>query len=906
MTFAELRSAGVTLVSHCPYTREWMTEAARYGIRGMPYISLYKVYDALAPGAERSHPFWGAVDMTNHPEWVYIGSDGQRKRPFGNEFYSPMYWQSCTNTAGVADAYAKGAAKVMEQGAGGVFIDNVLPAPTCYGPQFGLHQHLYPGLNNIESFKIALQRVADTVHSFGSGRVVMLNIGNPFERWTQYGNAIMIESFIYNVAVRPGPGGWVGKERVQVKKWPEILQWIERTAPYVDRGGSIVALEYLPDDPKAAFFSFAVDKLANFLWTGESPVRRDICRTLYRCRLQRASGPLRATEGVYWRHYPNGMVALNPTAKFASVSIDAPPGLSALADAATDEVRVVREGQVRVTLQPGEGGVYVAPKALAEGHLREALVAAETALERYTPNVGVPKPAVLVAAINAITRAYADMGRASEPAAARGSVTDALRAVGTCLAGDAKADLTARLAAGAPLTRTAVVALIAPPDAPTPAVSTTGNALTIRVGGVDWTIGDDVGLVSTRGMGFKLGLTVNGLSETHGWLNPRKVITAEVVVDEPKRKVMRATLNFQGAKTGKIIEGIVLELQVESQAGDPMLTVTAAIRNRRETTLPIYFNVSSAGAGTWFASSGKPAQAGGDYLQIPHSEWTFVAPSKQGGSGLLVISDQPQSYSRYALHLYSEPRSGTLAPGESRSISFRLAPVVGSGQADPTVDGLLTRSQFYLTRAWSLAVAGRGLPGLDKGEDRVAGLPQLVRLDSSTAARSGVDLSLEGVILLDANGTSLVPAEIFFADGRYRLTARPSLQNDLFYQVVGRVRYTPENLPLAIASDFRPGPCIEMEPLGKATWNGTRGVVQWTAENRLDSELTCRLAVSVPKGYQIKTNETLTIAPGKSATVRVEIAAPAVTAPPAEVTVTLTLRDFSAAGSLSRTTTFHQ
>lgn len=807
MTLAELRSAGVTLVSHCPYTREWMAEAARYGIRGMPYISLYKVYNASAPGAEPSHPFWGAVDMTKHPEWVYIGADGKRKRPFNNEFYSPLYWQSCTNTVGIAEAYAKGAAKVMELGAGGVFIDNVLPAPTCYGPQFGLHQHLYPDLNNIESFKIALQRVADTVHSFGSGRVVMLNIGNPFESWMQYGDSIMLEGFIYNVSVKPGPGGWVGKDRVQVKKWPEILQWIKRTTPYTDRGGSIVALEYLPDDPKAAFFSFVVDKLANFLWTGESAVRRDICRTLYRCRLQRASGPLRETDGVYWRHYPNGMVVLNPTVKYASVPIDAPPGLAALADVATDEVKAVRGRQVLVKLQPGEGGVYVTPQALAEGHLREALVAVETAFERYAPNASVPRPAVLVAAVNAITRAHAEMGRASEPAAARGSLTDALRAVGTCLAGDAKAGLTARLAEGTRLTRTEVVALIAPPDASAPTASATGNVPTIRAGGIDWTIGGEAGLVTTRSIGVRLGLSVSGLSETHGWLNPRKVTAAEVVVDKPERKVVRATLNFEGAKTGQTIKGIVLELEVEARAGDPMLTVTAAIRNHTEAPLPTYFNVATSGTGTWFSSPGKSAQAGEDYLQIPHSEWTFVAPSKQGGSGLLVISDQPQSYSRYGLHLYSQPRSDKLMPGEARAIGFRLASVAAAWQPDLQVGGLLTRAQLYLTRAWSLAISGKGLPNLNLGVDPVAGVPRIVRLDSSTVERPAVDLRLEGVALLDANGTSLVPAEITsFADGRYGLTTRPSLQNDLFYQVVGRVRYTPNDLPLAIVSDFRPVP----------------------------------------------------------------------------------------------------
>ena len=803
MTLAELSSAGVTLVSHCPYTREWVEEAARYGIRGLPYISLYKVYDTSAPGADPRHPFWGAVNMSRHPEWVYVGPEGQRERPFGNRFYSPLFWQSCTNNPDIADAYARGAANVMEAGAGGVFIDNVLPASTCYGPQFGLHKHLHPRLSNIDTFKLALRKVGDRVHGYGPDKVVMLNVGNPFETWAPFGNCIMLEGFLYNVSVRPGPGTWVGKKREQVKNWPQVLQWISRTAPYVDQGGSIVVLEYLPDIPKSAFFSFAVAKLANFLWTGESDVRRDICRTLYRCRLQRASGPLRESGGVYWRHYPNGMVTLNPTANPATVRIAAPPSLSALADVATDEIHKVNEGHLLLKIGAGAAGVYITPQALAEGHLREAQVAAETALGQAARDKVRLRPGPLVAAIEAIQGARTALARASDPTSARRPVADALRAVARCLPGENKPGLSALLIAGEKLSRDQVLAELTLPESTLPSAAVAGNSPTIRAGGIDWRVGGKVGLVAAGDVGVKLGLTVRGLSETHGWLNPSRVTRAEVVADEPKRKVVRATLNFEGERTKQIIDGIVLGLEMETRAGDPMLTVTAAVRNRSGTVLPAYFNISSTGTGVSFSSPGKPAQAGKDYVQVPYNEWTFVSPKTKGGSGLLFITDQPQSYSRYALHLYSKPRSGDLAPGESRAISFRLAPVKGPWQIDPQVSGPLTRAQIYLTKAWTLTASGHGLPALSVEGGQLSGIPLSVQLLGTKTVLHVTEFILKGVTLLDANGTELIPTEIIDIENRYRFSVQPGLREDIFYQIVGHIRYTSEDLPLAVASDFR-------------------------------------------------------------------------------------------------------
>lgn len=906
MTLAELQSAGVTLVSHCSWQRAWLEEAARYGIRGMPYISLYKVYDLEAPGAERNHPFWSAVAMNQHPEWVYIGPDGQRKRPFNNEFYPPAFWQSCTNTAGIAEAYADGAAAVMREGAGGVFIDNVLPAAKCWGPEYGLHQHLYPDQDNVYSFQIALRRVQDTVHSFGPDSVVMLNIGHPFERWAPFGDCIMLESFIYNIDVRPGPGGWVGNRRVQVKQWPQILDWIRQTAPMVDGGGNVVALEYLPDDPEAAFFSYAADKLANFLWTGSSDVRRDVCRTLYRCRLQRACGPLTETDGVWWRHYPNGMVALNPTGERVSVRVEVPPtmkGLAGLADARTDELLPIRRGLVRLTLNPGQGGVYVAPQALAEGHLREALVAVNSAVDVAAPDATVAPPE-LAAALAAVREAHQALVGATDPTTARTQTAAALRTLDACLVQGSVPDVTARLAAGASLSRDQVQALIASGAGDQPAADIDRNRPQITAGGVTWTVGQSH-LLSARGMGLDVGVSVPDLHPTHGWLRAGAVTASTLTVDEPGRKVMRLTATLAGSKTSEVVAGLVLELELEARAADPMLSVTATVRNTGDTARAVYFLMNSQGAGTWFSAPGQPAQEGGDYLQVPHAEWTFVSSGPDGCPGLLVVSDQPLSYSRYCLHLYTEPRSGPLEPGQGRTIALRVAPVAGAWQRNPRACGPVHRALIYLSRAWSLTAAGKGLPEPSTLSDAIAGMPELVQLCPACGVLHGVNLALRDVALLDANGASIVPCQIEHGQGWVMFTTRPSLREDLFYQLVARVTGTDEDLPLAIVKDYRPGPSVTLALAGEETpWQGDRGVVRCNISNRLDSAVTCSLTVQAPEGYQAPAPQRLTLGPGETQQVAVAITTAQRAAPPGEVTLKLTLPEVPGSGELARTAAF--
>ena len=156
MTFQEMASAGVTYVSHVPATRETAEEAHRWGVRIMPYVSLYKAYDSSEYPGFKSQPFAGEIDLAEHPEWALLREDGKRRRPFDNPNYARGIHQSCCNQPGIADAYVRGVVNVLATGADGVFVDNVHPHPKCYGPELGIHEHLYPEKSNTEMYKEAL------------------------------------------------------------------------------------------------------------------------------------------------------------------------------------------------------------------------------------------------------------------------------------------------------------------------------------------------------------------------------------------------------------------------------------------------------------------------------------------------------------------------------------------------------------------------------------------------------------------------------------------------------------------------------------------------------------------------------------------------------------------------------
>ena len=75
MTMEELAGAGVTLLSHAPWGWEgktteevqtFLNEAHRYGIKVIPYVSLYKAVDSREVKDTfhtKDHPFWKELDL---------------------------------------------------------------------------------------------------------------------------------------------------------------------------------------------------------------------------------------------------------------------------------------------------------------------------------------------------------------------------------------------------------------------------------------------------------------------------------------------------------------------------------------------------------------------------------------------------------------------------------------------------------------------------------------------------------------------------------------------------------------------------------------------------------------------------------------------------------------------------
>ena len=882
MTLAELQSAGITLVSHVPCTREWMDEAAKYGIRGMPYISLYKVYDLKAPGANPEHPFWGAVAMNEHPEWVYIGRDGTRARPFNNPFYPKVNWQSCTNTAGIADAYCRGAAGVMKTGAGGVFIDNVLPAPICYGPTFGVHKHLYPDKDNVHSFKIALRRVQDTVRSFGESSVMMINVGR-WAPWQDFADCIMLESFIYNVDVRPGPGGWVGTKRIRVKRWPQIHKFIQDTAAYVDGRGCIVTLEYLPRSPEAAHYTYACAKLANYLWSGSMPVRRDVIRTLHRLRFQRPTGPLHHVGGVAYRHYPGGLAAVNTWDTEATVALPVPSDAKRLADVWASRLATVRGGYLHARIPPDAGRLYIVPERLADGHLREALVALQTAAEAHA---GQPDKK-LNAAIEAT--------RAARKAPAAPTLAALCRTVAACGQPASGDTLSLRLAKGAKLSRDEVrrlMAAAAPSDPPTCDVGK--DKVTLAAGGLRWEIGGGRALVIADGMGVNCGIAIGGLKDVHGWQAPDKILGTRMLANTADAKAVEITMGVGGTKSRQTIPGVQFVLVAEARRGEPGLRLRSIVRNTGDKPIACYTTWSSYAAGTWCSRPGEPTIQADRYVNFARTAWTYMHPSEQGGKGLVLITDLRQSTSPYAWNIYSEPRSGKLAPGQERKIDFALYAVPAAWHEDPRAMGAFLRAHVYASRACRLA-ANTDVSLQAEGEP-IAGRTTRVSLAGGAARKPKVT----GAALLTDKG-ALIPAAGLRIDGNaVSVHTPPSLREEQYLQVV--VRYAEKGadgaaVPLAEFVDVQPRPSLSLrlrpEP---ATWDGRSGRAAVLVQNHLDRAATCRLSLEAPHGYTVPKPVAITLEAGQEQPVQVTIAAPRHSAAPQDAKAVLCLAPRGTAG----------
>ncbi|HOJ33039.1 MAG TPA: putative glycoside hydrolase [Candidatus Hydrogenedentes bacterium] len=308
-----LAQSKVAFVTHCPVNREFFDRCHALGIRCFPYVTFYQGFATQT---------YQGVNLKDHQDFVEIDAEGNLKRTgfWESEDAKNMY-TTCPDVQAYQDAMVDWVRRLMEMGADGVFVDNLSSRVECYGPKFSKHQHMYNDPNH--AFAMLLKRVREVVKQYKPDGAVLGNSANPpslpREFW-KYLDAEMLESYICT---------WVSNDR-----WFDWKDHWHKAGvdlqDFVRAGKQIQALSYLGHTPygvrEDAFFCYASARLAGFVWSGGSPSDENVA-DLYRLRLGKACGPEQEQNGVYYRVFERGMVAVNPDKENAR-EIDLVPTIS--------------------------------------------------------------------------------------------------------------------------------------------------------------------------------------------------------------------------------------------------------------------------------------------------------------------------------------------------------------------------------------------------------------------------------------------------------------------------------------------------------------------------------------------------------------------------------------------------
>jgi len=296
-----LAESKVKFVTHCPVNRDFFARCHALGIRCFPYVTFYQ---GCATESYQN------VNLKDRPDFIEVDAQGNLKRTgfWESEDAKNMY-TTCPNVAAYQDAMVAWVERIMKLGADGVFVDNISSRAECFGPKFGKHEHLYGDQNH--AYAMLLKRVRQLIKRYQPEGALIVNSASPLytpaEYW-KYIDADMLESYICT---------WVSKER-----WFDWkTHWHEqgiKLRPYIAAGKQVQALSYLGHTPygiqEDALFCYATARLAGFVWNGGFATQPEVA-ALYRLRLGKPLGEEVEEDGIYWRAFEAGLVAVNPDRK---------------------------------------------------------------------------------------------------------------------------------------------------------------------------------------------------------------------------------------------------------------------------------------------------------------------------------------------------------------------------------------------------------------------------------------------------------------------------------------------------------------------------------------------------------------------------------------------------------------
>jgi len=317
-----LAASKVAFVTHCPINRDYFERVHALGVRAFPYITMYQ---------GRADATYEGINLKDHPEFIEIDEGGNLRRTgfWESEDAKNMY-TTCPNVPAYQDAMVEWVRRIMELGADGVFVDNLAHRAECFGSRLGKHEHLYEDQDH--AFAMLLGRVREVVKQYKTDGAVLGNSASPLslprEFW-KFLDAEMLESYICT---------WVSKERWF--SWPD--HWHKQGVdlqPFVRAGKQIQALSYLGHTPygvrEDGFFCYASARLAGFVWNGGRSLSDPDTAILYQIRLGKPLDDEREENGVFYRVFERGMVAVNPDReKPGAITVAAPIPATRLVDLA--------------------------------------------------------------------------------------------------------------------------------------------------------------------------------------------------------------------------------------------------------------------------------------------------------------------------------------------------------------------------------------------------------------------------------------------------------------------------------------------------------------------------------------------------------------------------------------------
>lgn len=339
-----------TFTTHCPIDKNFIERCHQMGVRCFPYLSFYFGAYNMQFGPIQSNTYEG-VDFSQHPDFIERDQN-QNAKPW---VFSPTTpdgvgvtflnlpgppppptspFLTCPNYAPYHERMLAWVHYIMQQGADGIYVDNLLLRSQC----FANHAHIInpdsqndPDTVQNQAFALLLNQARQVVKSYRPDGLVLGNSGDPLGRITgqswagfqYYLDSDTIEGYVCSGSRL---ANWQGK-----LSWSDFGQQLQ---PYLAQGKQILAISgFTVTNPTGwdsqlredAFLCYCAARVAGLTWYG-GPLERQEIADLHRVRLGSALAPAvtDSASQLSYRVFEQGVVAVNWSAAAQSFSYKNP------------------------------------------------------------------------------------------------------------------------------------------------------------------------------------------------------------------------------------------------------------------------------------------------------------------------------------------------------------------------------------------------------------------------------------------------------------------------------------------------------------------------------------------------------------------------------------------------------